>query len=46
MNLLTKQRQTYKTKLWLPERTDSLRVWNGHIHTAIFKVDYQLGPTV
>ena len=22
------------------------RVWDGHVHTAIFKVDNQQGPTV
>ena len=25
---------------------DSWRVWNGHVHTATFKMDYQQGPTV
>ena len=25
---------------------DSLRVWDGHVHTAIFKMDNQQGPTV
>ena len=26
------------------ERRDSLGVWDGHVHTAIFKVDSQQGP--
>ena len=25
---------------------DSEGVWNGHVHTAIFKMDNQQGPTV
>ena len=25
---------------------DSLRVWDGHVHTAIFKMDNQQRPTV
>ena len=25
-------------------RKDSLGVWDGHVHTAIFKVDNQQGP--
>ena len=25
---------------------DSLGVWNGHAHTAIFKMDDRQGPTV
>ena len=25
---------------------NSLGVWDGHVHTAIFKMDNQQGPTV
>ena len=25
---------------------DSLGVWNGHVHTAIFKTDNQKGTTI
>ena len=25
---------------------DSLRVWNGHVHTAVFKIGNQEGPTI
>ena len=36
--------------LWLPggriEERDSYRVWDGHVHTVIFKMDSQQGPTV
>ena len=43
---------TYKTerdrlkemKLWLPGGRDSQKVWDGHVHTAIFKMDNQQGP--
>ena len=27
-------------------RRDRLGVWDGHVHTTIFKVDNQQGPTV
>ena len=32
--------------LGLPEGRDSYGVWDGHVHTAIFKMDNQQGPTV
>ena len=38
------------TDLRLPEGRmggrDSSGVWDGHVHTAIFKIDNQQGPTV
>ena len=37
--------QTQKTNLWLPGGKDSQGVWEGHVHTAIFKMDNQ-GPIV
>ena len=53
MILLTKQKETHR----LRKRTygcqggrirgrDSYGVWDGHVHTAIFKMDNQQGPTV
>ena len=27
-------------------RRDSQGVWNGHVHTAVFKMDNQQGPPV
>ena len=50
--LLTKQKETCRliTNLWLPRcrirGRDSLEVWNGHVHTAVFKTDNQWRPTV
>ena len=47
MNLLIKQKHTHK----LREQTyscwgqDSYRVWYGHVHTAMFKMDNQQGLT-
>ena len=38
--------QTYKVNLWLPGWKDSEGVWDGHVHSAIFKMDKQQGPTV
>ena len=32
--------------LGLPEGRDSYGVWDGHVHTAIFKMDNQQGPGV
>ena len=32
--------------LRLPKGKDSSGVWDGHVHTAIFKMDNQQGPTV
>ena len=34
--------------LWLPElggRMGREGVWDGHVHTAIFKMDHLQGPT-
>ena len=53
MNLFTKQKQTHR----LRERTygyqrgrvggrDRLGVWDWHVHSAIFKIDNQQGPTL
>jgi len=36
--------------LWLPEGNsggmDTLGIWDGYVHTAIFKINNQQGPTV
>ena len=44
-----KRLQTQKINLWLPEGKDQAKrqgVWDGHVHTAIFKMDNQQGPNV
>ena len=52
INLLTKQKETcrLRTSLWLPRcriwGRDSLEVWNGHVHTAVFQTDNQWRPIV
>ena len=42
--------QTLKTNLWLPKGKgwgrDKLRVCDLHIHTTIYKIGKQQGPTV
>ena len=42
--------QTWRINLQLPggkvEGKDSQGVWNGHVHTDIFKMDNQRGPIV
>ena len=42
--------QTYRMNLWLQgeagEGRDTQGVWDGHVHTAMFKMDSQQGPTV
>ena len=42
-NELTKQRQSMN--LWLLGGRDSQGVWDGHVYTAIFKMDNQQEPT-
>ena len=47
MKLLTKYRLTdQKTNLWLLGEGDSSGLWEGHVHTAIFKMDDQQKPIV
>ena len=52
MNLLTEQKQTYRHRkqTWLPKEKgggrDKLGIWELHIHTNIYKIDKQQGPTV
>ena len=47
-------KQTQRTNLWLQEwgdwggtmeGRDSQGVWDGHVHTAAFKINNQQGPT-
>ena len=43
MKLLARQKQSHRLKrmnLWLSEgRMGDKIIWNGHVHTAIFKTD-------
>ena len=50
---LTKQQQTHRLREqiygcrgWGTDGGKRLRVWDGCVHAAIFKVDNQQGPTV
>ena len=38
--------QNQKMNLGLPEGRDSCGIWEGQVHTAIFKMDNQQGPIV
>ena len=53
MSLLTKQKETHRLREWTYGcqgegcgGRDSQGVWDGHVHTAIFKMDNQQGPIV
>ena len=53
MNLFTKQKQTNRFREWTygyqggrVEGRNRLGVWDWQVHTAIFKIDNQQGPTV
>ena len=53
MNLFTNQKQTQRVRKWTygyqegsTGGRDSYEICDGHIHTAIFKMDNQQGPTV
>ena len=53
MRLLRKQKevhslreQTYGCQRGGKGQMGSWRVWDGYVHTAIFKMDNQQGPTV
>ena len=51
MNLFTKQKQTHRLReqtygYWGKGERARLGGWDWHIHTAIFKIDKQQGPTV
>ena len=52
MNLFTKQKQTHRLREWSygyggkGGGAEGLGVWDWHVHTAIFKIDNQQGPTV
>ena len=47
MNSLVKQKNTdFENYIMIAGGRDSRGVWDGHIHTAIFKMDNQQGPTV
>ena len=38
--------QTQKMNMWLPGGRDSQAVWEGYVHTAIFKMVNQQGPII
>ena len=38
--------QIQKTNLWLPKGKGKLGIWDQQIHTTIYKIDKQQGPTV
>ena len=44
--ILKTDSQTQSRNLCLPEGYKRLGVWDWHVHTAIFKVHKQQGPTV
>ena len=51
--LIYKMKQTHKSREWTHGYQygkvggrDSWEVWDWHVHTAIFKLDNQQGPTV
>ena len=52
MNLFIKQKQNHRLReptygCWGNEKgTDSQGAWDGHVHTAVFEMDSQQGPTV
>ena len=51
MNLFTKQKQTHKHRKQTDgyqrgRGVDKLGVWDEQIHTTIYKIDNQQGPTV
>ena len=51
MSLFETDSQTSRTDLWLPGGSGgwgigSLGVWDGCVHTTIFKIDNQQEPTV
>ena len=47
---LFQRNRMFFLNLWLPERKcwgrDRLGVWDWHVHTTIFKIDNQQGPTL
>ena len=47
-NELTDKRdsQTWKMNLQLPGGRESWGLWDGHVHTAVFKMDHQQRPTI
>ena len=53
MNLLTKQKETQKMNLWLlgcgwwvcRGRRGNQGLWDGPVHTVIYKMDNHQGPT-
>ena len=51
MNLFTKRKQTHRERIYDYQQgkmggRDSQGLWDRHVHTALFKMDNQQGPTV
>ena len=44
-SLLTKQKETNRLTYGCQRGKDSQGVWDRHVHSAIFKMDNQQGPT-
>ena len=45
MNLLTKLKETHRLRERGKDEGKRHRVWEEHVHTAIFKIGSQQGPT-
>ena len=45
-NELTYKTETHRLRGWTYGCQKKWIVWNGQVHTAIFKMDNQQGPTV
>ena len=39
MNLLQNKRDSQKTNSWFPRKRDSYELWEGHVYTAIVKME-------
>ena len=46
VNLQNRERLTVLENLGLPERRERQKVWESHVHTAVFKMENQHVPTV
>ena len=46
MNLFMKQTPVLENELIVAGGRDSKEVWDGHVHTTVFKMDNQQEPTV
>ena len=46
VNLQNRKRLTVLENLGLPEGRERQKVWESHVHTAVFKMENQQGPAV